>query len=57
MSGFLLIVLGVWGALIPFVGTFLDFASTPEAAWTWTDARGWLQVLPVSRRQWVVCCC
>ena len=46
MSGFLLIVLGVWGALIPFVGTFFDFASTPEAAWTWTDARGWLQVLP-----------
>ena len=31
MSGFLLIVLGVWGALIPFVGPFFDFAFTPEA--------------------------
>lgn len=45
-SGFLLILLGVWGALIPFVGTYLDFAYTPEAAWTWTSARGWLEVLP-----------
>jgi hypothetical protein len=46
MSGFLLILLGVWGALIPFFGTYLDFAFTPEQAWTWTDARGWLEVLP-----------
>ncbi len=46
MSGLLLILLGAWGALIPFVGTYLDFAFTPEQAWTWTDARGWLEVLP-----------
>ena len=46
MSGFLLILLGLWGALIPFVGTYFDFAFTPEAAWTWTTARGWLEVLP-----------
>ena len=46
MSGFLLILLGLWGALIPFVGTFFDFAFTPEAAWSWTTARGWLEVLP-----------
>jgi hypothetical protein len=46
MSGFLLILLGLWGALIPFVGTFLDWAFTPERAWTWTEARGWLEVLP-----------
>ena len=46
MSGFLLILLGVWGALIPFVGPYFDFAFTPDQAWAWTDARGWLQVLP-----------
>lgn len=46
MSGFLLIVLGVWGALIPFVGPYFDFAFSPDTAWAWTDARGWLQVLP-----------
>ena len=45
-SGFLLILLGVWGALIPFVGPYFDFAYTPDVAWTWTDARGWLEVLP-----------
>jgi hypothetical protein len=46
LSGFLLILLGAWGALIPFVGPYLDFAFTPEQAWVWTDARGWLEVLP-----------
>lgn len=45
-GGFLLIVLGVWGGLIPFIGPSLDFAFTPDQAWTWTAARGWLEVLP-----------
>jgi hypothetical protein len=46
MSGFLLILLGAFGALIPFVGPYFDFAFTPDQPWTWTDARGWLEVLP-----------
>lgn len=45
-SGFLLIVLGLWGAVIPFVGPYFDFAFEPDRAWVWTDARGWLEVLP-----------
>jgi hypothetical protein len=45
-SGFLLIVLGAWGALIPFIGPYFDFAYTPDQAWMWTSARGWLEVLP-----------
>ncbi|HZA11652.1 hypothetical protein [Mycobacterium sp.] len=45
-SGFLLILLGVWGGLIPFVGPYFDFAYTPDQEWTWTAARGWLEVLP-----------
>ncbi|MBV8929870.1 MAG: hypothetical protein JO152_12170 [Mycobacteriaceae bacterium] len=45
-SGFLLILLGVWGALVPFIGPYFDFAYTPDVAWTWTAARGWLEVLP-----------
>lgn len=45
-SGFLLILLGVWGALIPFVGPYFDFAYSPDQPWVWTDARGWLEVLP-----------
>jgi hypothetical protein len=45
-SGFLLILLGVWGALIPFVGPRFDFAFTPDQEWIWTNARGWLEVAP-----------
>jgi hypothetical protein len=45
-SGFLLILLGGWGALIPFIGPYFDFAYAPNTEWTWTAARGWLEVLP-----------
>jgi hypothetical protein len=45
-SGLLLILLGAWGALIPFVGPYFNFAYDPGVAWTWTSARGWLEVLP-----------
>lgn len=45
-SGFLLVLLGLWGALIPFLGPYFDFAFTPDQPWTWTTGRGWLEVLP-----------
>lgn len=45
-SGLLLVLLGIWGALIPFIGPYFDFAFTPDQAWVWTSARGWLEVLP-----------
>jgi hypothetical protein len=45
-SGFLLILLGVWGGLIPFIGPYFNFAYTPDQEWTWNAARGWLEVLP-----------
>jgi hypothetical protein len=45
-SGLLLVVLGAWGALIPFIGPYIDFAFTPDQSWVWTTARGWLEVLP-----------
>lgn len=46
LSGLLLILLGLWGALIPFVGPYVNFAYDPNIPWTWTPARGWLEVLP-----------
>ncbi len=46
VSGLLLVILGVWGALIPFVGPHFNFAYTPDQDWTWTTARGWLEVFP-----------
>ena len=45
-SGFLLVLLGLWGALIPFVGPYFHFAYTPDTAWTYNTARLWLEVLP-----------
>ncbi|MGZ4524961.1 MAG: hypothetical protein ACXVX7_00620 [Mycobacterium sp.] len=45
-SGFLLILLGAWGALIPFIGPYLNFAWGTNQEWAWTAARGWLEVLP-----------
>lgn len=44
VTGLLLVVLGTWGALIPFVGPNFDFSYTPGQAWT--AARGWLEVMP-----------
>ena len=46
LSGMLLVLLGVWGALVPFIGSYFSFAYTPDNTWTWTAARGWLDVLP-----------
>ncbi len=45
-SGFLLVLLGLWGALIPFVGPYFHFAYTPDTAWTYDTARLWLEILP-----------
>ena len=45
-SGFLLIVLGLWGALIPFVGPYFNYAYTPDKAWTYNTGRLWLELLP-----------
>ena len=46
VSGLLLVILGAWGALIPFVGPHFNFAYTPDRDWVWSIARGWLEVLP-----------
>lgn len=46
VSGPLLILLGAWGALVPFIGHYFGYGFTPDNTWGWTDARGWLEVLP-----------
>ena len=46
VSGLLLIILGVWGALIPFIGPYFHFAYTPDQVWAWSTARAWLEVFP-----------
>ncbi len=46
VSGLLLIILGIWGALIPFIGPYFHFAYTPDQPWAWSTARAWLEVFP-----------
>jgi hypothetical protein len=44
VSGLLLILLGAWGAAVPFIGPTFDFSYS--LGQDWTAGRGWLQVLP-----------
>jgi hypothetical protein len=46
VTGPLLMVLGIWGAIVPFVGHSFGYGFTPNNTWAWTAARGWLEVLP-----------
>jgi len=48
VSGFLLVLLGLWGALIAFIGPYFHYAYTPDpgTAWTYDTARLWLEILP-----------
>ena len=45
-SGVLLVLLGAWGTIIPFIGPYFHYAYTPDTTWTYTTARLWLEVLP-----------
>jgi hypothetical protein len=48
LSGLLLVILGAWAGVAPFIGPYFDLAYTPQPndAWHWTAARGWLEVAP-----------
>src|SRR5580693_3625658 len=45
-SGFLLILLGLCGALVPLVGPYFHYAYTPDVTWHYDTARLWLEILP-----------
>lgn len=46
VSGVLLIVLGVWGGLVPFVGPYFHYAYTPDKAWAYNSGRLYLSIVP-----------
>lgn len=46
LSGLLLILLGIWGGLVPLVGPYLHYAYTPDKVWTVTSGRAWLEFAP-----------
>jgi hypothetical protein len=48
LSGLILVLLGLWGGLIPFVGPYFHYAYTPDTTWTYTTARLWLEILPAA---------
>lgn len=48
LSGVLLLLLGIWGGLIPLVGPYVHYAYTPDHAWTVTSGRVWLEFLPAA---------
>ena len=48
LSGVLLVLLGIWGGLIPLVGPYVHYAYTPDHAWTFTTGRIWLEILPAA---------
>lgn len=45
-AGLFILVLGLWGGLIPFIGPYFHYALGPDKSWTWTSGRFWLDVLP-----------
>jgi hypothetical protein len=46
LSGVVLVLLGAWGALIPFIGPYFHFAYTPDSAWVYNTSRLWMEILP-----------
>lgn len=46
LCGLLLILLGAWGGLAPFIGPYFKFAFTPDKAWAYTSGRLYLSILP-----------
>ena len=46
LGGVLLVLLGLWGALAPFIGPYLHAGYQPDTPWTMTSPRVWLEVLP-----------
>lgn len=48
VSGILLVLLGVWGGLIPFIGPYFNYGYAPDATWHMTTARLLLEVLPAA---------
>jgi hypothetical protein len=46
VCGVLLILLGLWGGLAPFIGPYIHFGFAPDKAWAYTSGRLYLSVIP-----------
>jgi hypothetical protein len=45
-AGLAILVGGLWGGLVPFVGPYFSYSLGPNHAWTWSTGRLYLSVLP-----------
>ncbi len=45
-TGTLLVLLGIWGGIIPFIGPIFGYRMDTAASWTFTWDRLWLNILP-----------
>lgn len=45
-AGVLMLLLGAWAALVPFIGPVWGWSADGTGSWTWTAAHGWLFLLP-----------
>jgi hypothetical protein len=46
VAGLAILILGIWGGIIPFVGPYFHFTLGPDHTWVWTAGRFYLNVLP-----------
>jgi hypothetical protein len=46
VSGLLVMILGVWGGLIPFIGPYFHYSFGGDQTWHFTMQRLWLDILP-----------
>lgn len=47
-AGFLVLLLGLWAGLIPFVGPYFNYGFSPNSTWHYTTNRLWLDILPAA---------
>jgi hypothetical protein len=46
ICGLLLVLLGLWGGLAPFVGPYFHFGYTPDRAWAYDSGRLYYSIIP-----------
>lgn len=46
LVGVIIMILGIWGALVPFVGPTFGYGMGGTAAWTWSESHLTLHLLP-----------
>lgn len=46
LSGLFVVLLGVWGALIPFIGPYFHYAFGSYHSWHYSSNRLWLDIIP-----------